>query len=76
MVASGAGSELYCGMAAVELGGLALSTLFTLVLVPVVFSLWMDARASFQSRFRGQPTLPEPVEEDLELLAEREDVGD
>ena len=53
----------------------ALSSPSTLVLVPVVFSLWMDARASLLSRFRRQPTLPEPVEADLELLEEREEVG-
>lgn len=39
----GAGSELYRGLGAVVLGGLLISTLFTLFLVPAVFVLTMDA---------------------------------
>jgi len=35
----GSGSELYRGLGSVVLGGLIVSTLFTLVLVPAVFSL-------------------------------------
>jgi HAE1 family hydrophobic/amphiphilic exporter-1 len=42
VVAPGAGSELYRGLGAVVLGGLAISTLFTLILVPVVFTLTLD----------------------------------
>jgi HAE1 family hydrophobic/amphiphilic exporter-1 len=38
----GAGSELYRGLGAVVLGGLAVSTLFTLVLVPSLFTLMLD----------------------------------
>ena len=45
VASSGAGSELYRGMGAVQLGGMALSTVFTLILVPTMFSLWMDARS-------------------------------
>ncbi len=44
VISTGAGSELYRGLGAVVLGGLSLSTLFTLVLVPVLFSLWLDVR--------------------------------
>ncbi|MFK7777579.1 MAG: efflux RND transporter permease subunit [Gimesia sp.] len=40
----GAGSELYRGLGSVVLGGLIVSTLFTLVLVPTLFSLSMDAK--------------------------------
>lgn len=40
----GAGSELYRGLGSVLIGGLIVSTLFTLVLVPVLFRLLMDAR--------------------------------
>ncbi len=40
----GAGSELYRGLGSVVLGGLIVSTLFTLVLVPTLFSLTMDAK--------------------------------
>ncbi|MGH7163037.1 MAG: efflux RND transporter permease subunit, partial [Planctomycetota bacterium] len=42
----GAGSELYRGLGSVLLGGLAISTLFTLILVPTVFHLAMNARAA------------------------------
>ena len=55
----GAGSELYRGLGSVVLGGLLVSTVFTLVLVPTLFSLMMEARAwlvglIFGSR-RSQP---------------------
>ena len=40
----GAGSELYRGLGSVVLGGLLVSTVLTLVLVPTVFTLFMDAR--------------------------------
>ncbi len=42
----GAGSELYRGLGSVVLGGLAVSTVFTLFLVPTLFSLLMDARGT------------------------------
>ncbi|MEZ6045011.1 MAG: efflux RND transporter permease subunit [Planctomycetaceae bacterium] len=41
---SGAGSELYRGLGSVVLGGLLVSTLFTLVIVPIGFSLVLDMR--------------------------------
>ena len=40
----GAGSELYRGLGSVVLGGLLVSTLFTLVLVPTLFSLMLEGR--------------------------------
>ena len=40
----GAGSELYRGLGSVVLGGLLVSTIFTLALVPTLFSLMLDAR--------------------------------
>jgi HAE1 family hydrophobic/amphiphilic exporter-1 len=43
----GAGSELYRGLGAVVLGGLLISTIFTLVLVPALFGLTMDVRNWF-----------------------------
>jgi len=41
---AGAGSELYRGLGSVVLGGLIISTIFTLVLVPVGFSLAVDMK--------------------------------
>ena len=45
VVFPGAGSELYRGLGSVVIGGLLLSTLFTLFLVPTFLSLAMDLRA-------------------------------
>jgi HAE1 family hydrophobic/amphiphilic exporter-1 len=56
----GAGAELYQGLGVVIVGGLLLSTLFTLFLVPVLISLGLDARAAL-GRSR------EAVREDPEL---------
>jgi HAE1 family hydrophobic/amphiphilic exporter-1 len=40
----GAGSELYRGMGSVIIGGLVVSTVFTLFLVPALFSLVLDLK--------------------------------
>lgn len=57
----GAGSELYRGLGAVVLGGLLVSTIFTLVLVPALFSLTMDAREWFvRLLFEKQQAVVEP----------------
>lgn len=40
----GAGSELYRGLGSVMIGGLIVSTIFTLILVPTLFSLTLQAR--------------------------------
>jgi HAE1 family hydrophobic/amphiphilic exporter-1 len=40
----GSGSELYRGLGSVVVGGLIVSTLFTLVVVPLLFSLMLDLR--------------------------------
>jgi HAE1 family hydrophobic/amphiphilic exporter-1 len=50
----GAGSELYRGLGAVVLGGIAISTVFTLFLVPSLFSLFIDLFGV------GRPELPIP----------------
>ena len=46
VISPGAGSELYRGLGSVTLGGLIASTIFTLFLVPVSFSLAMDSKAA------------------------------
>jgi HAE1 family hydrophobic/amphiphilic exporter-1 len=50
----GAGSELYRGLGAVLLGGLIVSTLLPLVLIPALFSLTMDARQWIMGRVFGR----------------------
>jgi HAE1 family hydrophobic/amphiphilic exporter-1 len=44
VVFPGAGSELYRGLGSVVLGGLIVSTVFTLILVPTLFSLTIDVK--------------------------------
>jgi HAE1 family hydrophobic/amphiphilic exporter-1 len=52
----GAGRELYRGLGSVVLGGLLVSTVFTLFLVPTLFSLTMDIRESIaRVIWRKQP---------------------
>lgn len=46
----GSGSELYRGLGSVVIGGLIVSTLFTLIVVPLLFSLVMDLRAAIFGR--------------------------
>ncbi|MDX1764705.1 MAG: efflux RND transporter permease subunit, partial [bacterium] len=46
----GAGSELYRGLGSVVVGGLAVSAVFTLFLVPAIFSLLMGVRVRFAGR--------------------------
>ncbi len=43
-IMTGAGSELYRGLGAVQLGGLLVSTVFTLVVVPAMFTLFVEGR--------------------------------
>jgi HAE1 family hydrophobic/amphiphilic exporter-1 len=50
VASSGSGSELYRGLGAAVLGGLAMSTLFTVILVPTVYSLGLDAKAILAGR--------------------------
>lgn len=52
----GAGSELYRGLGSVVLGGLIVSTVFTLVLIPVAFSLALEIKEKFARLVpRGTP---------------------
>ena len=61
VVFPGAGSELYRGLGSVVLGGLVVSTVFTLFLVPAVFIQVMAIKESVLSTFRSSEarlTLP------------------
>jgi hydrophobic/amphiphilic exporter-1 (mainly G- bacteria), HAE1 family len=46
----GQGSEIYRGLGSVVVGGLLVSTLFTLLVVPALFSLVLDAKAAVSRR--------------------------
>ena len=48
----GSGSELYRGLGSVVVGGLVVSTLFTLLIVPLLFSLVLDLKLGYL-RLRG-----------------------
>jgi HAE1 family hydrophobic/amphiphilic exporter-1 len=52
VVFAGAGSELYRGLGAVVIGGLLVSTLFTLLLTPALMSLMLDAQAGLGALLR------------------------
>ena len=52
VLAPGAGSELYRSLGAVVVGGLTLSTVFTLLIIPLLLSMVMDVL----SLFRRQPS--------------------
>jgi HAE1 family hydrophobic/amphiphilic exporter-1 len=41
---SGAGAEIYNGLAMAVVGGLALATLFTLIFIPVIYTLLDDLK--------------------------------
>jgi HAE1 family hydrophobic/amphiphilic exporter-1 len=61
----GAGSELYRGLGSVVLGGLLVSTVITLFLVPTLFSLAVDFKqwlASFAVRSTDDEAAREPRE--------------
>ncbi|MFQ5817654.1 MAG: efflux RND transporter permease subunit [Terriglobia bacterium] len=60
----GAGSELYRGLGSVVLGGLIVSTVFTLFLVPAMFSLGMDIRAALTARVRALVGAPSEASDD------------
>lgn len=49
----GSGSELYRGLGSVVVGGLVVSTLFTLIVVPLLFSLMLDARLGIHKMLGG-----------------------
>ena len=54
----GAGSELYRGIGSVVVGGLLISTIFTLVLVPALFSLFLDVKTGLARLIWGTPGEP------------------
>jgi HAE1 family hydrophobic/amphiphilic exporter-1 len=63
VISPGSGSELYRGLGSVLLGGLLVSTIFTLVLVPTLFSLAMAmkeaiARLIWGANAPDQPSTP------------------
>lgn len=63
VLSSGAGSELYRGIGSVVLGGLILSTVFTLLVVPALFSLVMEWRLKRQGKETQGEVVPEVVQE-------------
>ncbi len=55
----GAGAEIYNGLAMAVVGGLSVATLFTLVFIPVVFTIFEDLRGRF---WAAQPITLDEVE--------------
>jgi hypothetical protein len=56
VIAPGAGSEMYRGLGSVVVGGLLVSTVFTLAITPLLFSLVLDMRAGVALAFGRRPT--------------------
>ncbi len=65
----GAGSELYRGLGAVVLGGLLISTIFTLLFVPTLFTLTLEMKVAFLRLFNRT------AREQEALAPERDPVG-
>jgi len=65
VISPGAGSEMYRGLGAVVLGGLLVSTVFTLLLVPLVFSIVVEMQVG-ASRALGRPGAHALSAEDLD----------
>ena len=63
----GAGSELYRGLGSVVLGGLFLSTVFTLVMIPAMFTLMLDLQELTRGLFRRQQRAPRAVPQDEDV---------
>jgi HAE1 family hydrophobic/amphiphilic exporter-1 len=51
VIMPGAGSEIYRGLGSVVLGGLIVSTIFSLILVPTLFTLMLDLKRSILGLF-------------------------
>ncbi len=58
VLAPGSGSELYRGLGAVLTGGLIVSTIFTMLLVPLLYSLTLDAALALAGR---RDIVPQPI---------------
>jgi HAE1 family hydrophobic/amphiphilic exporter-1 len=71
VMSGGSGTELYRGLGAVVVGGLALSTVFTLFLIPCLFSLALDFRGLLTKVF-GWKSLEEALREAHSFRAARE----
>ncbi len=57
VIMPGAGSELYRGLGSVVIGGLLVSTIFTLLLVPLLFSLLTDLQRRLMRKPAGGKTV-------------------
>ncbi len=64
----GAGSELYRGIGSVVLGGLVVSTVFTLVLVPTLFSLMVELKQWLAAAIL--PSQPSELQPQVETITE------
>ena len=63
VVSSGAGSELYRGIGSIVLGGLVTSTIFTLILVPALFSFFMDVKKIGMRVLTTKPAVSSSIRE-------------
>jgi hydrophobic/amphiphilic exporter-1 (mainly G- bacteria), HAE1 family len=62
-VKHGAGAEIYNGLAMAVVGGLSVATLFTLVFIPVVYTILEDVKAHF---WKVRPIMLDDIESEIE----------
>lgn len=72
VIAPGAGSEMYRGLGAVVIGGLLVSTLFTLILVPMLFGLVLQMREGVVATLfpEAEPPQDQPADRGGEPVSE------
>ena len=58
----GAGAEIYNGLAMAVVGGLSVATLFTLIFIPVVFTILDDVKSRF---WKVRPVSLDDMEQDM-----------
>ncbi len=70
VIMPGAGSELYRGLGSVVLGGLLVSTIFTLIVVPAMFSLFLQLKTWSTRAFEDAPAeyLAQPSAGSVEVV--------
>ncbi len=61
VIMPGAGSELYRGLGSVVLGGLLVSTLFTLIVVPAMYTLFLDMRIWIGESSGADTAISQPI---------------
>ena len=76
VLAPGAGSELYQGLGAVVVGGLICSTIFTLIVVPLLLSLVMDLKSLILRTLGQVQEIPSETQPDSDQMVPAQEILD